>query len=83
MYHFSHNHPTMIGQAWTGRHVMIIQCQLDTNSVLRVHTSFHAPAEPIRKNCAETLSQHLSIGYKVVNVTYIPPNIIQYLLVLE
>lgn len=77
------NQPTMIGQAWTGRHVLIIQCQHDTNSVLHVHTSYHAPTEPIQKNCAETLSQHLSIGYKVIDVTFIPPNVVQYLLVLE
>jgi len=80
---FYRNHPTMIGLAWTSRHVMIIQCQYDTNSVLHVHTSYHAPIESIRKNCAETLSQHLSIGYKVMNVTFFPPNIVQYLLVLE
>ncbi|KAA9024007.1 hypothetical protein F4V44_11740 [Niallia endozanthoxylica] len=73
----------LIGQAWMGKHVIIIKCQMDTNLVLQVHTSYHAPMEPIQKNCAETLSQHLSIGYRVIDVTYIPPNAVQYLLVLE
>lgn len=72
----------MIGQAWTGRHVLLLQCQLDTNTVKHLNKSLHAPTEPIHTNCAETLSQHLSIGYTVMHTTFIPANQIQYLLVL-
>ncbi|WP_071396916.1 hypothetical protein [Bacillus tuaregi] len=74
---------SMIGQAWTGRHVMVVQCQLNPHNVWNVQTSYYAPTEPIKKNCAETLSQHLSIGYKIIDMTFIPPNLVQYLLVLE
>lgn len=73
---------SIIGQAWTGRHVLLIQCAVDSNIVTNVHKSLHAPTEPIQKNCAETLSQHISIGYKLIGTTYIPPNQIQYFLVL-
>lgn len=82
---FQNQLPTtpMIGQAWTGRHVLLLLCEIDTNTIIHAHKSLHAPTEPINKNCAETLSQHLSIGYKVINVTFIPPNRLQYFLILS
>jgi hypothetical protein len=73
--------PTMIGQAWTGRHVLLLHCSAD-NQFIHLHQSFHAPTEPPRSNCAETLSQLLSIGYKIHAVTPISANVIQYVLVL-
>lgn len=71
----------MIGQAWTGRHVVIIHCT-QNNAFKELFKSFHAPIEPPRSNCAETLSQLLSIGYRIHAVTVIPDNQIQYILVL-
>lgn len=82
MFFRNQSFPPMIGQAWTGRHVLLILCQIDTNTVIQANTSLHAPTEPIHKNCAETLSQHISIGYHIKQTTFIPPNKIQYLLVL-
>ncbi|MDQ0972034.1 hypothetical protein QFZ31_001912 [Neobacillus niacini] len=72
----------MIGQAWTGRHVVLLHCTLN-NQFLDLFKSYHAPIEPPRENCAETLSQLLSIGYRIHAITPISPNQIQYLLVLE
>ncbi|MHC0039599.1 hypothetical protein [Pseudoneobacillus sp. C159] len=71
----------IIGQAWTGRHVILLYCTID-NQFSNLYKSFHAPIEPPRSNCAETLSQLLSIGYKLHAVTPISSNIIQYFLVL-
>lgn len=71
----------IIGQAWTGRHVVLIYCT-PGNEFITMHTSNHAPFEPPRSNCAETLSQLLSIGYKVLHITPISPSVIQYFLVL-
>ncbi|PFO01463.1 hypothetical protein COJ85_17270 [Bacillus sp. AFS076308] len=71
----------IIGQAWTGRHVVLLQCTTD-NQFINLYKSFHAPIEPPRQNCAETLSQLLSIGYHIVAITPLSPVQIQYLLVL-
>lgn len=75
-------HPQpIIGQAWTGRHVILLHCTVD-NQFQNLYKSFHAPIEPPRTNCAETLSQLLSIGYKIHAITPISANMIQYFLVL-
>ncbi|MCM2534607.1 hypothetical protein NDK43_22520 [Neobacillus pocheonensis] len=71
----------IIGQAWTGRHVILLHCTID-NQFINLYKSFHAPIEPPRYNCAETLSQLLSIGYSIVAITPISANQIQYFLVL-
>ena len=71
----------IIGQAWTGRHVVIVHCS-DKNVFKDLYKSYHAPIEPPRPNCAETLSQLLSIGYRIHAVTAIAANQIQYTLVL-
>jgi hypothetical protein len=71
----------MIGQAWTGRHVILLHCTAD-NQFSNLYKSYHAPIEPPRPNCAETLSQLLSIGYKIHAITPLSTNIIQYFLVL-
>ena len=71
----------IIGQAWTGRHVILLHCTID-NQFMNLYKSFHAPIEPPRQNCAETLSQLLSIGYHIMAITPIPPVQIQYLLIL-
>lgn len=71
----------IIGQAWTGRHVVFVHCT-ENNQFNELYKSYHAPIEPPRSNCAETLSQLLSIGYRIQAITPIPPNQIQYFLVL-
>jgi|GEM_PF-3846706 len=75
------NHQTMIGQAWIGRHVILLHC-FENNTFHQMYPSFHAPTEPPRENCAETLSQLISIGYSIHHITALPGNQIQYLLVL-
>jgi len=72
----------MIGQAWTGRHVVLLHCTAD-NQFIQLYKSYHAPIEPPRVNCAETLSQLLSIGYRIQAITAVSPNQLQYFLVLE
>ncbi|MBU7593205.1 hypothetical protein FVO58_11770 [Metabacillus halosaccharovorans] len=72
---------TIIGQAWTGRHVILLHCY-ENNTVHQLFKSFHAPMEPPRQYCAETLSQLISIGYTISHVTSLPGNQIQYMLVL-
>ena len=72
---------SIIGQAWTGRHVVLLHCTTH-NEFIALYKSFHAPIEPPRYNCAETLAQLLSIGYHIHAITPIIPNQIQYLLVL-
>jgi hypothetical protein len=72
----------MIGQAWTGRHVVLLHCTTD-NQLIHLFKSYHAPTEPPRDNCAETLSQLLSIGYRIQAITALSPNHLQYFLVLE
>lgn len=71
----------MIGQAWTGRHIIFLHCTSD-NQFLHLYKSLHAPIEPPNSNCAETLSQLISIGYRIQAVTALSPNHIQYILVL-
>lgn len=71
----------IIGQAWTGRHVILLNCTKD-NQFINLYKSYHAPIETARPNCAETLSQLLSIGYRIHAVTAISPNQVQYVLVL-
>jgi hypothetical protein len=71
----------IIGQAWTGRHVVLLHCT-NNNQFIHLYKSFHAPIEPPRRNCAETLSQLLSIGYQIMAITPISSNLIQYFLVL-
>ncbi|MBM7652377.1 hypothetical protein [Neobacillus cucumis] len=71
----------IIGQAWTGKHVVLLHCTID-NQFMNLYKSFHAPIEPPRQNCAETLSQLLSIGYHIAAITPLSPYQIQYLLVL-
>lgn len=71
----------IIGQAWTGKHVVLLHCTTN-NEVIQLYKSFHAPIEPPRHNCAETLSQLLSIGYHIMAITPITSNQIQYVLVL-
>jgi hypothetical protein len=75
-------HPQpIIGQAWTGRHVVLLHCTND-NQLLYLYKSLHAPIEPPHQNCAETLSQLLSIGYRIMAITPLSANHIQYFLVL-
>jgi hypothetical protein len=71
----------IIGQAWTGRHVVLLHCT-ENNILNELYKSYHAPIEPSRRNCAETLSQLLSIGYRIHAITALPSNQIQYFLVL-
>lgn len=72
---------TMIGQAWTGKHVVLLNCT-ENNLFKALYKSYHAPIEPARQNCAETLSQLLSIGYRIHAITPLQSNQIQYILVL-
>ena len=76
----SRNHYRLIGQAWTGKHVILLHCST-TNYLKNLYKSNHAPMETASHNCAETLSQLLSIGYHIYAITAISPNQIQYLLV--
>ncbi|ULT58979.1 hypothetical protein L1999_10830 [Neobacillus drentensis] len=71
----------IIGQAWTGKHVVLLHCTID-NQFIHLYKSFHAPIEPPRQNCAETISQLLSIGYHIIAITPLSSGQIQYLLVL-
>lgn len=71
----------IIGQAWTGKHVVLLHCT-NNNQFLNLYKSYHAPIEPPRHNCAETLSQLLSIGYRIMAITPVSSNQIQYFLVL-
>jgi len=71
----------VIGQAWSGRHVVLLQCTIQ-NQLVAFYTSKHAPIEPPQPNCAETLSQFLSIGYQIQAITPLSENMIQYVLVL-
>jgi hypothetical protein len=69
-----------IGTAWYGKHVVIVRCRPQSNEFLGMHTSLHAPTEPPSKNCAETLSQYLSIGYTLISSYPISSNEVQYIL---
>ncbi len=70
-----------IGTAWFGRHVVLITCNPATNQFLQLHKSLHAPTEPAHPNCAETISQFLSIGYNIAAITPLSHNEVQYILV--
>ncbi|MEH7224379.1 hypothetical protein V7112_11290 [Bacillus sp. JJ1566] len=70
-----------IGTAWFGRHVVIITCNPVTNQFLQLHKSLHAPTEPPNPNCAEAISQFLSIGYKIAAIAPLSHNEVQYVLV--
>ncbi|WP_273126080.1 hypothetical protein ACNRWW_12280 [Metabacillus sp. HB246100] len=72
--------PNQIGQAWTGKHVIIITCFNDQLSV--ISKSNQAPFELPSKNCAETLARYVSIGYKIHRITPLTIQRVQYLLVL-
>jgi len=76
-----HQVQPIIGQAWAGKHVVLLHCTWD-NQLINFYKSFHAPIEPPRQNCAETLSQLLSIGYRIMAITPISYHQIQYLLML-
>lgn len=69
----------IIGQAWMGKHVVIVQCS-PTNQFQHMYKSKHAPIEPPHTNCAETLAQLLSIGYQIHAITPINQSTIQYVL---
>ncbi|MDF2902992.1 MAG: hypothetical protein K0S25_630 [Bacillus sp. (in: firmicutes)] len=71
----------IIGQAWSGRHVILVHCSVN-NQFNNLYKSYHAPFEPPRQNCAETIAQLLSIGYRIHAITPITSNQIQYFLVL-
>ncbi|EKN68927.1 hypothetical protein M670_02730 [Schinkia azotoformans MEV2011] len=74
-------HPTMIGTAWRGHHVVILRCNPYTNQFLGINTSLEAPVEPTHPTCTETLSRFLSIGYTMINTTMISQTEIQYVLI--
>ncbi|MCH1627362.1 hypothetical protein [Fredinandcohnia quinoae] len=78
---FYKNFKREIGTAWYGRHVVIITCNSITNQFIRIHTSLHAPTEPPNPNCAETISQFISIGYKIAAVVPISNIEVQYTLI--
>lgn len=77
----SYNGKSQIGTAWSGRHVIIITCNILHNQVYSIAKSYHAPVEPIISNCAEALSRQLSIGYSIESAVSLPNNLIQYVLV--
>ncbi|MDQ0225202.1 hypothetical protein [Metabacillus niabensis] len=70
-----------IGQPWFGKHVIILNCSIH-NKFIQIYKSYHAPIEPPRPNCAETISQLISIGYKLQAVTALPFNQVQYVFIL-
>lgn len=76
-----HPHPTMIGTAWRGHHVVILRCNPYINQFIGINTSLEAPVEPTHPSCTETLSRFLSIGYTLINATMISQTEIQYVLV--
>ncbi len=69
-----------IGTAWYGRHVVIVRCSPYTNHFIGVYTSLHAPIEPPSVNCAETLSQFLSIGYTLIGSYTVSNSEVHYIL---
>lgn len=78
---FYQNLPREIGTAWYGRHVVLITCDRIKNQFLSLQTSLHAPTEPPNSNCAEVLSQYVSIGYQIAAVVALSKTEIQYVLV--
>lgn len=71
-----------IGTAWHGKHVIILNCNPNTNQLLSVYKSLSAPFEPPHSNCAETLSRLLSIGYILLMVVPLSNYEIQYVLIM-
>ncbi|MFT4414130.1 hypothetical protein ACLM5H_09740 [Fredinandcohnia humi] len=69
-----------IGTAWYGRHIVFITCNPVTNQFLQLQKSLHAPTEPPHPNCAETMSQFVSIGYQITAVVSLSPTKVQYVL---
>jgi len=76
-----YNYQPMIGTAWHGHHVVLISCNPNNNQFLHLNHSLHAPTEPQHPNCAETLAQFISIGYKIQSTTPISKSEIQYILI--
>lgn len=74
-------HP-MVGQAWMGRHVVILRCTFN-NQLVNTFISHHAPMEDLHSSCSESLSRLLSIGYRMITTTVLPMGQIEYVLVLE
>lgn len=81
MRRFKRSTQSTIGQAWTGKHVILLQCE--GNQLKQLYKSYHAPLEQPRYHCAETLSQLMSIGYYIYKITPLSGNQIQYILILE
>jgi hypothetical protein len=71
----------IIGEAWFGKHVITLLCDPIQQQIISYDANQGAPLEPIAKNCAETLSRLLSIGYKIQNSTPIFPNQVYFVLV--
>jgi hypothetical protein len=74
------NQEPVIGTAWYGKHVVVIRCNPYTNQFLGLHKSLHAPTEPPNPNCAETLAQYFSIGYRLLGFNKISENELYYIL---
>jgi hypothetical protein len=74
------NSYSLIGTAWFGKHVVVIRCNPFTNQYLGLHKSLHAPIEPPNPNCAETLAQYFSIGYRLLGFVQISDHELQYIL---
>ncbi|MGV3488910.1 MAG: hypothetical protein ACO1OC_10035 [Tuberibacillus sp.] len=70
-----------IGTAWTGQHVVLVQCNMRDNRFITLYKSIGAPEEPPHSTCAETLSRFFSIGYKLAGAFPISFNEVQYILV--
>ncbi|MGM7684768.1 hypothetical protein ACSVDA_21910 [Cytobacillus sp. Hm23] len=60
----------------------MIVCNPTTNHFVSLHSSLHAPIEPTNPNCAETVAQLLSIGYKIEASVALSTHLVQYILVL-
>lgn len=75
------NPHTKIGTAWSGKHVVIIQCRIIDNQFIQLKKSLHAPTEPPHQNCAETLSRFLSIGYTLTHTYQVNQSTVEYVLV--
>jgi hypothetical protein len=75
-------HSNQIGTAWHGHHLVFVRCNPFTNKFHKIDSSLHAPTEPPHENCAETIAQYYSIGYRLVAVSQISPYEVQYILVL-
>jgi hypothetical protein len=72
---------TFIGEAWYGRHVVILTCNPLHDQMLHVFHSQHSPLEPVHHTCSQTLATFLSIGYQLANVQVLSQTMIQYVLI--